>query len=97
MCVVAVICKYNQVERYLDKIARYRQVTWWDARKNYNVPSLQRFGYSKITLTESGNLTQNTAMGLEAAWDVTTIMLIQVEEMKGLFDQVPVSNEIDEI
>ena len=60
VCYVATIVEYNEKKKLLDEIADIFPnitwlITWWDARKYHMFPAFRCFGYSNVTLAESGN------------------------------------------
>ena len=62
MCSIATVGEYNEKKKWLDEIANIFPdiklwINWWDARKYHMFPAFRHFGYSNVTLAESGNST----------------------------------------
>ena len=60
MCFFATIGEYGEKKKWLDEMAYIFPniipwINWWDARKYHMFPAFRCFGYSNITLAESGN------------------------------------------
>ena len=60
MCSIANVGEYNKKKKWLDEIANIfpditSWINWWDARKHHMFPAFRHFGYSNVTLAESGN------------------------------------------
>ena len=100
MCAIATMTEYSEKKKYLDKRAKifpdiFQWVTWCDARKYDMFPGFRHFGYSNVTLAESGNamLKHHTQLWhLEAAWDDMSTMLIQINEFNSFLAQVTSSS-----
>ena len=61
MCSPATVGEYIDRKKWLEEIANiFPQISswinWWDAR-NITFPAFRSFGYSHMTLAESGNST----------------------------------------
>ena len=91
MCSVATVAEYNEKKKWLDELANiFSNITWWrtwwDARKYHMFPAFRHFGYSIVTLAESGNSMLKHHMQLwllEAACDLTSTILTQIHEFKS--------------
>ena len=100
MCAVAAEAEYNKEKKWLDEIANIflnitQWITWWDARKYHTFPAFRHFGYSNVTLAESGNSMLKCCMQLwllEAAHDDTSTMLTQIYEFKSFLTQMTSSS-----
>ena len=61
MCCIATVGEYEK-KKWLEEIANIfpqisSYINWWDARKYHMFPAVRCFGYSSVTLVESGNST----------------------------------------
>ena len=100
MCSVATIGEYNEKKKWLDEIASILPhitscINWWDARKYHMFPAFRCFGYSNVTLDESGNWTLKHCTQLwllEAAHNDTSTMLTQIHEFKSFLTQLTSSS-----
>lgn len=100
MCNCATVAEYNTLKSDLDKyVAMFPNirhwVDWWDARKYHVFPAFRRFGYSRVTLAESGHAMSrrtNQLWLLDAARDDTNSMVIQVEDLKAFLEQTSSSS-----
>ena len=66
---------------------------FWDARKYHVFPAFRRFGYTGVTLAESGNaqIKRSTSLWLlDAAKDDTTTMIIQCANLQKYKEQTQV-------
>ena len=59
MCSIATVGEYSEKKKWLDEIANiFPDITswidWCDARKYHMFPAFRHFGYSNVTLAESG-------------------------------------------
>ena len=95
MCSIATVAEYSEQKQWLDEIANIfpdisQWVTWWDARKSHMFPAFRCFGYSNVTLAESGNamLKCHTQLWLlEAAQDDTSTMLTKINTFHSFLAQ----------
>ena len=96
LCQAATVAEYNTLKSLLDEYGKQFPaiqpwIDWWDARKYHVFPCFRGFGYTGVTLAESGQSStkRKTALWLlEAAKDDTTTMVIQNTDLKKYNQQV---------
>ena len=96
LCNAPTVAKYNELKKLLLEFADIFPaikpwLDWWDARKYHVFPAFRRFGYTGVTLAESGNaqIKRSTSLWLlDAAKDDTTTMIIQCANLQKYKEQI---------
>ena len=87
MCSIATVAECNKKKKWLDEKANiFLNITPWITWWYHLFPAFRCFGYSNITLAESGNSTLKCHMQLwllEAAHNDTSTVLTQIHEFKS--------------
>ena len=98
LCSAPTVAKYNELQKLLLEFADIFPaikpwLDFWDARKYHVFPAFRRFGYTGVTLAESGNaqIKRSTSLWLlDATKDDTTTMIIQCANLQKYKEQTQV-------